>query len=248
MRVVVFVVSALVFAATDAAAAGYATDDRGNLYRVFPGTKEVEKIGVVQVPGAKGAVPETPSLTDLALHDVHGMFGISYTHLYKVNVREPSKSVRVGPLGGNFFSTFNALEFDENGTLYMAGSSTLYSVDIKTGKATEIGGFGTTWYSDGDLAWIGDALYATVNGPKGCLLATLDVKTGKATAVGYIRIKSKTREKIFADVWGLIWDGRVLWALTPNGQIVELDRKTGIAKAAFVFRVTFWGACAMLRI
>ena len=54
----------------------------------------------------------------------------------------------VGSLGGNYFSTFNALEFDPEGNLYLAGSSTLYRVNLDTGKATPIGGFGTTWSSE----------------------------------------------------------------------------------------------------
>lgn len=240
--------ASLALFAAPAFGAGYATDDSGNLFRVFPGTKEVEKIGTVQVPGRKGGKPETPSLTDIALHHEHGLFGISYSHLYKINLREPGKSKRIGPLGGDVFTTFNALAFDDDGVLYLAGGSALYTVDIKTGKAALVGEFGAAWFSDGDLSWIDDTLYATVNGSKGCLLATIDVKTGKAKAVGYIRIETEKRTRIFADVWGLIWDGRVLWALTPNGQIVELDRKTAIAKAAFVFKVTFWGACGMIRI
>lgn len=238
-------VGAGVALAEDARAAGYATDDKGNLYRVFPGPKEVEKIGVVSVPAADGGKPDVPSLTDIALHDDKGMYGISYTHLYKIDVREPHKSTRVGSLGGNFFSTFNALEFDADGTLYLAGSSTLYRVDLASGKATPIGGFGTTWTSDGDLAWIGDTLYLTVSGPKGCLLTTVDVKTGKATRVGRIQTAEK---KGFAHVWGLIWDGRVLHALTPDGEVLELDRKTAVAEVRFRVGVLFWGACSMLRI
>ena len=50
------------------------------------------------------------------------------------------------------------------------------------------------------------------------------------------------------DVWGLIWDGGKLWALTPAGHIVHLDLKTAVATPHFRAPVTFWGSCAMLRL
>jgi hypothetical protein len=236
---------ALALAARAARAAGYATDDRGRLYRVFPATKEVERIGTVAVPAdpATGRAAETPVLTDIALHDEHGMYGISYTDLYRIDLRDPENSRHVGSLGASL-STCNALAFDPDGNLFMAGGSTLYRVDRATGRASALLSFGPAWTSDGDLAWIEDGLYATVRSASGSLLVRLDVAQGRATAVGPIRTEAR---HTFSSVWGLVFDGRTLWALTPAGEVLELDRKTAVAAVRFTTGVRFWGACPMLR-
>ena len=81
--------------------------------------------------------------------------------------------------------------------------------------------------------------------------------TPKAEAEGKSKSKPKTGPKserarhlatALPDVWGLIWDGNVLWALTPDGRIVSLDLKTAAALPSYRVPVTFWGACAMLRL
>ena len=251
---------ALVLAALPAAhAAGWATDDAGVLYQVFPLSKEVDRVGVIQatVTEAGRTWTETPSLTDLALHDVHGMYGITYTHLYRIDLVDPSRSVRIGALGGGF-AVFNALAFDGDGTLYALGGGTIYEIDRQTGRAKKLGSLGGVWTSDGDLAWVDDALHATVNGALGCHLVRLEPKTWKVTDLGRIqtrtnatveRASSTTRaETMFDDVWGLIWDGRTLWGLTPAGEVLEIERKTATATPRYRVRATFWGACAMLRI
>ena len=99
----------------------------------------------------------------------------------------------------------------------------------------------------------------------------LDPKTGKGTDIGLIRLrkaKAKSTSKkagaeekpkpkpkrelrtatALQDVWGLIWDGAKLWALTPAGHILNLDIKTAVATPHFRAPVTFWGSCAMLRL
>ena len=76
-------------------------------------------------------------------------------------------------------------------------------------------------------------------------MAKVDLKTGKATRVGLVRLADKT---VVRDIWGLIWDSRTLWALTPRGDVFALDRKPAIAKPKLKVKVTFYGACPMLRI
>jgi len=196
-------------------------------------------------------------LTDLANSDLHGLYGISFTHLYKIDLRDPSKSTLVGPLGGGF-AQFNALAFDDAGRLFALSFGDLHQVDLKTGKAKLLGNLGGTFASDGDLAWIGDALYASVNSGMRCHLVRIDPKTYKATDVGIFRMapaKAPKGEKAaslptttYDDVWGLIWDGRSLFALTPQGEVLEVDWKTAIVKPRYRTKVTYYGACPMLRI
>jgi hypothetical protein len=232
--------------APPADAAGYATDDQGRLYRVFPGRKKVELLGIVRVPVQRDGktVLRTPTLTDIALHDEHGLFGISYTDLYKIELRDPSKSKHVGSLAGSPVGSFNALEFDDEGTLWAAGGRAFYRVDRKTGRASKAGSFGAEGISSGDLAWADGTLYATLDGATGCVLVEVGRETGNVTRIGPIR--SEARRAVI-NVWGLIWDGRTLWGLTPNGDVAAIDRETAIWKKPFRVEVRFWGACPRVR-
>ncbi len=256
---------------------GYATDDAGVLYQVVPDERRVERIGVVEVrtTNKAGKVSVTrPTLTDLALSDLHGLYGISFTNLYKLNIRDPSKATLVGPLRASD-GQFNALAFDDKGRLFALEYGTLCQVNLKTGKARVLGGLGGRWGSDGDLAWIGDALYATVNGGSGtpCHLVRIDMKTWRAKDVGRIRElprrvttggkgastppkkkpspagpRRAPRLRTFDDVWGLIWDGRDLYGVTSTGEVIEINFRTGGARVVTRVRATFYGACAMLRV
>jgi hypothetical protein len=270
------------FLAAEAWANGYATDDGGVLYRVIPDERRVERIGVVEVrtPSKTGTVSVSrPTLTDLALSDLHGLYGISFTKLYKLNIRDPSKATLVGPLCVGY-GQFNALAFDDKGRLFALQSGTLYQVNLKTGKARVLGGLGGRWGSDGDLAWVGDALYATANGggSRSSHLVRIDMQTWRAKDIGPIRElpravtpggkggsvspgKAKPPKKAqpagprrtprlrtFDDVWGLIWDGSDLYGVTSTGEVIEINVRTGGAQVVTRVRVSFYGACAMLRV
>ena len=267
---------AVIVAATPAYAAGYATDDDGVLYQVIPDQALVERIGPVEVKTKRKdgtSVTSRPTLTDLALSDLHGLYGISYTTLYRIDPRKPGRSVRIGDLRKNGFGSFNALAFDDKGRLFALEGGTLHQVDLKTGQATLLGSLGSNWYSDGDLAFFGDALYATVNGGRtnACHLVRIDMKTWKATDIGAIRRAARLRDeaprkdapkgegakkpkkrnvvvRTFDDVWGLIWDGRDLYGVTPQGELIQIDYRSGRAIVVTKVKATFYGACAMLRI
>ena len=130
-------------------------------------------------------------------------------------------------------------------------------VDLQTAKPTRLGSLGGIFASDGDLAFVGGVFYAAVNKGRRCHLVRIDPKTWKAQDVGAFRTaaaqskgekKPAVRPRTFDDIWGLIWDGRSLFALTPQGEVLEVDWKTAIVKARYRVRATFYGACPMLRI
>ena len=70
-------------------------------------------------------------------------------------------------------------------------------------------------------------------------MAILDQKTGKARSVGLIR-SAKTKGAVYS-VWGIIWDGRKVYALTSSGGVFQLDEKTAVATPLFTTRVNFYG-------
>ena len=88
---------------------------------------------------------------------------------------------------------------------------------------------------------------------------TPTVKPGDSAA-GEVKIVAVTNETIstanaspyrprtYDDVWGLIWDGRSLFALTPQGEVLEVDWRTALVKPVYRVKATYYGACPMLRI
>ena len=270
------VVACLGALAAPAHAAGYASDDDGVLYQVIPDQALVERIGPVEIKSRRkdGTVATSrPTLTDLALSDLHGLYGISYTTLYRIDPRNPGKSLRIGDLRTSGSGSFNALAFDDKGRCFALEHGALYQVDLETGRASLLGSLGGTWSSDGDLAWFGGSLYATVNGGRtsACHLVRLDMKTWKATDIGPIRRIARSRTpgkgkggkegdgkdaggkgevvaRTFDDVWGLIWDGRDLHGVTPTGELIRIDHRSARATVVTKVRARFYGACAMLRI
>lgn len=258
--------SALLFVSQTLHAEGFATDDSGRLYRVVPGKKSFEKVGTVAVTEGKGkdARTYTPTLTDIAMSDLHGLYGISYSELYKIDMSDPGRSKRVGTLAGGV-AGFNALAFDEAGTLYAAAGDVLYRVDVEKGAATAIGNIGSGGWSDGDLAFVDGVLYGTFSGVGGSHLVRIDVKTGKGIDIGVIRRVAKPAPKPapkkaprdaggvargtpVRSVWGLIWDGRKTWALTADGHVLELDLRTARATPQFRMPIDLYGACPALRL
>jgi len=273
IRTSILLALAFTFVGAAAFGDGFATDSSGRLYRVLPGKKTFEKVGTVVVTKGEGkaATTYTPTLTDIAMSDLHGLYGISFSELYKIDMRDPSKSKHIGSLGG--FSGFNALAFDEAGTLFAMGGDTLYRVDLKTGAARTVGKIGSGGYSDGDLAFIDGVLYGTLARSDGSHLVRIDPKTGKGVDVGVIRrvapaeAPEKPKEGTgrtprrapkdaggairgtpIHSVWGLIWDGRSTWALTSDGHVLKIDPKTAHATPQFRAPVDFYGACPALRL
>ncbi len=228
--------------APNAHADGYAVDGSAVLYEVSTKKKKTRRIGKVQVPRREGK-PEKPILTDLALSPEKGMYGISYSTLYKIDVTAPERSKRVGALR---VPTVNALCFDGEDRLWAAGGNTLYRVDLTTGRATSVGRFGVSGTSDGDLVMLDGALYLTLSTRTGSTLVRIDPKTARAKVVGVIRSGARGA---LPNVWGLILDGSTLYALTPMGEVYVLDPKTAVATAHFkTTGRNYYGACPRLRL
>lgn len=239
----VTVVLALLLAVAGLAGAdGYGNDGDGVLWHVRSQQGEVVRVGQVLIRDAGGdAAPYAPELTDVALSPKHGLYAISFTQLYRVNLEDPSRSTHVGALG----ASLNGLAFDGEDRLFGAGAGGLYRIDVTTGRATHLGAFDVGHGSDGDLVFIGDALWATLSGTGGVLLARLDPATGKALESRPLRLAD---DRQVSDVWGLSWDGRQLLGLCPTGEVLVVDRPTGRARLLFRSKVRFWGGSIPLRL
>ena len=229
----------LALGAREARADGFANDRDGTLYRVHTHKRTHEAIGQVTVKiGDRRVAPE---LTDIALSPKHGMYGISYSHLYRIDWRNPAKSSRVGATG----KSVNGLAFGPDHRLYASGGGSLYTIDLATGAATRVGHFGHGFSSSGDLAFIGKRLYATLVRIGGDVLAELDPASGKVVAFKPMKLRGGTR---LGSAWGLMESQRRLVVFCPDGMVYDVDPETGIAQRLLVTRRRFWGASIPVRI
>lgn len=131
-------------------------------------TQEFNVIGQISAP-----------LLDLAFSPEGELYGVAPDGLYRIDRR----TAAVEYIGGENFdgSRMNALDFGQDGTLYAAGrNSTLYTVDMLSGKATEVGEIG--FNSSGDLAFTPDGqLYLSTTKNS---LVWIDLSSGAGTEIG----------------------------------------------------------------
>jgi hypothetical protein len=152
----------------------------GALSQIDPETGDITLIG----GGGVG-------LNGLALNPVNNLlYGCSSTALYKIDQETGSQE-----LIGSFNSgqTHIAIKFDADGVCYSwdvktSGMSYLYTVDIETGAATQVGSMGVTlcYAQDGDFLKSEDKLYLSAylyNPSLGGYFCEVDKDTGALTQI-----------------------------------------------------------------
>jgi len=183
----------------------HAHDSRANLYTVDVTTGSCDLIGNT------GFV-----LSDIAFDSDGRLFGVSLDGwLYEVNPLTAA-TTRIGRTGA---SNPNALVFDQDGVLWMAGDQSVRTVDPATAASTVVGEDVAGWGSAGDLAldFAGNMYLTTDNG----MLITVDRKDGTVPEVGSLPYRY---------VYGLARarDG-VMYGITSSNQILHVDTSTGAA-------------------
>ncbi len=163
--------------------------------------------GAVTVVGNMGV-----TMTDIAFDPLGNLYGLSYTHLYRINSRTAQPEL----IGAHGISQGNALVFSANGTLYAAGAltSNLYTLRLNTGTATLVGNMG--YRSAGDLAFVGSELFLASTSHQ---LVRVDLSNNaNGTAVGSIG---------YSDVFGLaLADNGVVYGLSGT-RLLAIDLATG---------------------
>ncbi len=175
------------------------------------------------------------SMTDLAISPANQIYVTSFTALYTVN---PATGAATLVLQHN--ANFDALTFLADGTLLgVSGDGAVLKVDLVLQTVYSAGNYGEGYSSSGDLVAVADGtIYATsisspeADGP-GDFLVKIDRETGAATTVGSIG---------FLSVWGLGYYGGTIIAFTDQGQILEINPKTGAGTLLTSSSVQYWGA------
>lgn len=158
------------------------------------------------------------------------LYGISGAGVLKSIDETDATTVFIGSAG----AFVNALAFDSSGTLYGAGSKSLYTIDLTTGQASFVGNTG--YDSSGDIAFDADGnlfMSATGGGIGGDRLVSLDPVTGAGTLIGATG---------FNQVYGLDFQGSTLYGFTSSGFTLEIDTSTGSATAVANNTIATFGA------
>lgn len=170
IRVALFAVVLVLTGSAQAAPTLWISDLEGVLGKVDAAT------GTVQIVGDMGI-----SMTDLAFDPNGQLYGTSPFDLYRIDTATAVPTL-VGSLAGSLGNTITSLVFAPDGTLYGA-NNTLHTIDTATGATTELGNAGAL-YNAGDLAFVGNQLYASSYDFTNTYLFRADVATGAGTAVG----------------------------------------------------------------
>jgi hypothetical protein len=182
---------------------------------------------VTRIGSTRGVV-----LDDIAL-DPHGtLYGVG-SALYTVDTKTGApKVVAMLSLG----VTLNALDFADDGTLYAAGGSDVYTIDVKTGNLVQVATYPVPYSSSGDLAIIGNQLLATVSGGgRTDTLLSIDLTTFEATVIG---------QTGFSQIYGLAAYGKQLFGYTSSGDVLQIDPATAKSTVLAKTGTPFYGASA----
>jgi hypothetical protein len=189
------------------------------LYKVDPDTLEVSLIGPFGWPAGF----EDELMTDIAVNYDNEITGISFGAVFAID-RDTAAVTFLSNLSGQ---QFNGLTFipQSDGTEILVGtgkSGTLWQIDPLTGLSTQVGAFGGSMTSSGDMVSVaGFGTVATVkNGSDIDYLARIDETTGAGTIIG------STGEY---DIWGIgYWRNQVFGFMSTN-EFVLIDVSTGDA-------------------
>lgn len=222
---------------------------RDTLFSFSPFTNTVTTIGVFTLPDGSAA----PYMTDLAVNAANEIYTCSNDALFRV---DPVTAVatRIGTLttlGGDQLFALTFLVPGELGDtevlLGATNSGVYYRLDPATAMATRVGQYPDGWLSSGDLVSVeGLGTFATIRRDDfpTDLLARIDFITGGASVVDVIG------ETGYDQLFGLGYWGSKLYAFSNSGELVEIDRTTGVGTIATADTGTmqFWGAGVTTRV
>lgn len=138
-------------------------------------------------------------LTDIAFHPNGELFGVTFTHLVKINLNTKSAEFIGTGIGEEYFQEerkINALAVDDNGQLFAATrDGELLTINNQTGLGTPIGFYGNGLGSSGDIEFLpngellGSAKQLGVVAGASDLLIEIDKNSGAAVIIGEIGFK-----------------------------------------------------------
>lgn len=200
----------------------YAHSDT-QLYRIDPFKFTATPLGAV------------PGLFDIDTHPDGTLYGLTSTYLYTYMPQTNTWTQFPNGLGDNLGAA-NGMAIDEEGTAFVTGYNTLYTVNLITGQATSVG--------SGNYSSSGD----TVITKQGVLYMTSSRLTGTDTLVlvdgldGSGDLIGPTNHR---GIWGLTAAWGKMYGLTSNGELIEINSGTGQSTLIHTFNgISFYGAAS----
>ena len=201
----------------------YAQSDE-KLYLIDPFAKNIAELG------------DVPGLFDMDTNIDGTLYGLTVDYLYRFDDVAMTWSQLPQPLGINI-GTANGMAIDSEGNVWITSGNVLFSADLTTGRATEIGSMGGTFDSSGDcVVTKSDALYMTSGHTPTDSLVFIDGTTGNGSFVGVTG---------FDSIWALTSAWNKLYGLTASGELIEIDRGSGQGTLLHRFDgYSFYGAAS----
>jgi hypothetical protein len=187
--------------------------------------------------GTSTDLGSVPGLFDFDTAADGTLYGISSTTLYRYDPAGAAWS-QVGGLDIGFV-TANGFAIDSRNNAWATGGNAVYSIDLATGRATQVGSMGGSFNSSGDcVVDKSDSLYMssshTTSG--GDSLIYIDGRTGAGTQIGTTGFRS---------IYGLTAAWGYMFGFTSNGEVITIDIETGRGTLVHRFpSIIFYGAAS----
>jgi hypothetical protein len=206
------------------------------LYEVDPNDLTVTVVGDFGWPA--GSLGE--EMTDIALDEDGNMVGVSFSRVYAVN-KDSAECTYLSDLQSGMYNGLSWVEgvaVDPNvKTLVGVNTGGDYlSIDPGTGSSSQVGSYGGSYGSSGDLVYVrGAGIFATATHPSygSDVLVSVHAPSGQATLIG---------ETGFDSIWGLAYWGGLLFGFTDGGEFLTIDPDTGQGTLVESTGNSFWGA------
>jgi hypothetical protein len=201
------------------------------LYEVDPFKKTASRVSATFGGGQNG----NASLLDLDTHSSGTLFGISYDGLYRYDEWAESW-IHVGDYGIDIGGPFG-LAIDSDDVAYIISEDKVYTVDLRSGRASLLGNMQGDFYASGDcVVNKRDTLFMTSKHDETQdHLVSLSKQTGAGTEIGPIGYK---------DVFGLTSAWGNLYGLTRDGELISIDYADGQSTLLHTFSIEWFGAAS----
>lgn len=213
------------------------------LYEFSPFTNTVTELGVFDIEDGS-----SPNMLDLAVDGTGRIVTVGFTEIYVVDPEtmetlisftyREDRDPDIDPLFGLSFIPADLSPSGREILIGATNSGDLYEVDPVTARLTPRGRYPDNWGSSGDITSIsGLGTFATlrqrdadgrpIEGEPDAVAEITIPRAGDAT----IRIIGTTRTaggETFTKLFGLGYWGRDLYGFSSEGQLLQIDRETGI--------------------
>lgn len=193
------------------------------LYRIDPFLFVATPLGAV------------PGLFDIDTHPDGTLYGLTSTRLHTYDEQNGTWNAFPGELGVNLNNP-NGMAIDEDGTAYVTGGNTLYTVNLTNGTASAVGSGNYSSSGDAVITKQG-VLYMTSSRILNTdTLVLVDGLDGSGMLIGPTG---------HGEIWGLTAAWGRMFGMTSRGELIEINSGTGASTLRHTFNnISFYGAAS----